>query len=110
MGADKEGERGETEEALVIEEVHSHQLDISHAPEEEFAKYVEMESYLIVIISTCCRVISESAYRWWFYFIFIFFSTQESSGTRETLIRLWTSLKLILYHIHMMKCRRGEVN
>lgn len=44
--------------ASVTEEAYSRQLDISHAPEEEFAKYSDMESHLIVIISTCCRVVS----------------------------------------------------
>lgn len=45
----------------MTEEAYSYQLDISHAPEEEVAKYSEMESHLIVIISTCCGVVSDSA-------------------------------------------------
>ena len=70
QGDGKRQRHGETEveDILVIEEADSHRLDISHAWEEEFAKYSEPESHLIVIISTCCHVISESAYRWWFYF------------------------------------------
>lgn len=63
----RETER-EREEALLMGEASSPHLDISQAPEEEFAKYSEMESHLIVIISTSCHVISESAHRWWFYF------------------------------------------
>jgi hypothetical protein len=39
---------------------------LSHVPEEDFGKY--SESDLIVIISTCCHVVSDYAYRWWFLF------------------------------------------
>lgn len=65
---------------------------------------LEPESHLIVIISTCCHVISDPYAGGGFIF-----SIQAPSGTLETLIssgHLWSRFPT---YIHMMNCRRERL-